>query len=187
MTWAAANTDRILANLIRFGRIDSVDFSTGTATVDFDGEVIEGLQWAKRRAGDDREYSALSKGEQVCVLSPSGDLSQGIISYSISQDAFPNAGNDANPRVVYSDGTIVEYDKASHTLTVDASASSGHVVIKCNSAKIESPESEITGNLKVGGSLAVNGSSVKHAGKEIGAAHGHIDVEPGKGVSGVVK
>ena len=112
--YAAAQTDRIVGNLIRFGRIESVDYQSGTATVDFDGEIIEGLVWAVPRAGDDREYRAPSKDEQVCVLSPSGDLAQGVIAFSISQERFPNAGTDQNPKTVYADGTVVEYNKQSH-------------------------------------------------------------------------
>ncbi|MGL4587032.1 MAG: phage baseplate assembly protein V [Acinetobacter ursingii] len=197
--YAAAQTDRIVGNLIRFGRIESVDYQSGTATVDFDGEIIEGLVWAVPRAGDDREYRAPSKDEQVCVLSPSGDLAQGVIAFSISQERFPNAGTDQNPKTVYADGTVVEYNKQSHTLLVDASQSSGHVVIKCSSATVDCPDSTFTGNVTVGGSLNVagaskmsgsvefTGGSVKHAGKEIGSSHKHSGVQTGGGnTQGVV-
>ncbi|MDI3237515.1 phage baseplate assembly protein V [Acinetobacter ursingii] len=197
--YAAAQTDRIMGNLIRFGRIDSVDYESGTATVDFDGEIIEGLVWAVPRAGDDREYHAPSKDEQVCVLSPSGDLAQGVIAFSISQDRFPNAGTDQNPKNIYADGTVIEYNKQSHTLLIDASQSSGHVIIKCSSATVDCPESKFTGNVTVDGSLNVAGSSkmsgnveftggsVKHGGKEIGSSHKHSGVQTGGGnTQGVV-
>ncbi|MCU4481353.1 phage baseplate assembly protein V [Acinetobacter ursingii] len=197
--YAATNTDRIVGNLIRFGRIVSVDHEAGTATVDFDGEIIEGLVWAVPRAGDDREYHAPSKDEQVCVLSPSGDLVQGVIAFSISQERFQNAGKDENPKTIYADGTVVEYNKQSHTLLIDASQSSGHVVIKCSSATVDSPDSTFTGNVTVGGSLNVagaskmsgnvefTGGSVKHGGKEIGSSHKHSGVQTGGGnTQGVV-
>ena len=38
---------------------------------------------------------------------------------------------------------VIEYDKTSSTLLIDASASGGHVVIQCNSAQIQA-ESTIT-------------------------------------------
>ncbi|WP_180183691.1 phage baseplate assembly protein V [Acinetobacter sp. YH01020] len=206
--YAASNTDRILANTIRYGRVVSV--KDGLATVDFDGEIIEGLQWAKARAGDDRQYSAPSENEQVCVFSPSGDLTQGVIGFSISQDDFPDAGDDGNPRTIYSDGTIVEYNKETHTLLIDASKSSGNVIVKCTNAKIDSDEVEFTGDVKIGGALEVDGeselksslkvsgeteisnnldvkgSSIKHLGIEVGVLHKHGGVQGGTGTSGTV-
>lgn len=203
--YAATNIDRIVANLIRFGRIDAVDYESGTATVDFDGEIIEGLEWAKPRAGDDRKYHAPSKDEQVCVLSPSGDLAQGVIAFSISQERFPNAGNNQNPKTIYADGTVVEYDKEAHILTVDCSASSGTVNVTCANANViansailfDTPEATFTGNLTVqkninvneslgvngdsiiAGNVAFTGNSIKHDGKEIGSGHKHGGVKSG--------
>ena len=207
MSYQASQTDRLLGNLIRYGRIQSV--SGGVATVDFDGEVITGLTWTKQRAGDDREYHAPSVGEQVVVLSPSGELSQGVIIGSISQDLFPDAGDDANPRTIYADGTVIEYNKASHTLTIDTSAASGTVLIKCNEATIEAvssvtidtPNTTCTGNLSVaksltmgdGGSTAtitgnvdISGGTLTHNGKNISATHQHTGVQTGGSNTGGV-
>ena len=50
MSYALGQMDRILGNLIKIGRIDSVDFDAGTATVDFDGELVTDLEWSKDRA-----------------------------------------------------------------------------------------------------------------------------------------
>lgn len=173
MSYALAQMDRILANLIRFGRIHAVDLDAGTATVDFDGELVSDLEWAKDRAGDDRSWNGgYSEGEQVVVLSPSGDLSQGVIAFSISQTAFPNAGTTANPKHIYADGTVVEYDKASHTLNIDLSGSGGKVFIN--------------GGLVVGGPVEFNGADVKHKGKSIGGGHTHDRTQPGSGNSGEV-
>ena len=47
MSYALAQMDRILANLIKIGRVDSVDLAAGTATVNFDGELVSGLGWSK--------------------------------------------------------------------------------------------------------------------------------------------
>ena len=191
MSYAAVNTDRMLGDLIRYGRIDSVDFETMTATVDFDGLVVSGLEWAKSRAGEDRSYDAPSKDEQVCVLSPSGDITQGVIAFAISQDKFPNPNKNSNPKIIYVDGTFIEYDKQSHTLTIDASRSGGTVKIKCNQALIDSPATTCTGDLSVGGALAVTGNStmsgsvaftggsVTHGGKSIGSSHTHKGVKSG--------
>lgn len=203
MSYNNAQHDRLIGNLIKYGRVKSVDPASGEATVDFDGEVVPGLTWAKRRAGNTKEWYVPSVNEQVCVLSPSGELSQGTIAYSFEQDAFPNAGDSADyERTVYPDGTVTEYNHVSHTLTIDASASSGTVIIKCNTATVEaaasvtidSPETTCTGNLTVakslnvgagGGSATVQGNveftggSVTHNGKNIGDTHTHSGVQSG--------
>lgn len=210
MSYALAQMDRILANLIKIGRVDSVDLAAGTATVNFDGELVSGLEWSKSRAGADRSWNGgYTKGEQVLVLSPSGDLSQGVIAFAISQDAFPNAGDSENPKHIYADGTVVEYNKASHTLLIDASASGGHVVIQCNSAQIQAestitmdaPNTICTGNLTVAkslsmggsggtatlkGNVAMSGGTLTHDGKNIGESHKHSGVQTGSGNSGGV-
>lgn len=207
MSYEASQTDRLLANLIRYGRVQSV--SGGVATVDFDGEVVSGLTWTKQRAGDDREYHAPSVGEQVVVLSPSGELSQGVIVGSISQDLFPDAGSDANPRTIYADGTVIEYNKTTHTLSIDTSAASGTVLIKCNATTIEAvssvtidtPNTICTGNLLVAksltmgtgggtatitGNVAISGGTLTHNGKNIGANHQHTGVQTGGSNTGGV-
>lgn len=206
MSYAAAQIDRILANLVRFGRVVAVDYSQALATVDFDGELVEGIVWLKQRAGDDRSWSAPSEDEYVVVLSASGDLSQGVILGALEQTKFPNVGTDANPVTVYSDGTTIQYDKAAHILTVDCSASNGVVNVLCDQANVtatssvlfDTPQGTFTGNLAIGGSLSVTGTSsmsgnveftggsVKHSGKEIGGSHTHSGVQTGGGDTGVV-
>ena len=173
MSYANSQMDRILANLIKIGRIDSVNLSAGTATVNFDGELVSDLEWSKERAGADRSWNGgYTKGEQVLVLSPSGDLSQGVIAFSISQNAFPNAGNSENPKHIYADGTVVEYDKASNTLNIDLSATGGKVVIN--------------GGLVVNDLVEFNGPDVKHKGKSIGKDHAHKGVQSGNSNTGGV-
>lgn len=210
MSYSASQIDRILANLIKFGRIHDVDFTAGTATVDFDGELVSDLEWAKDRAGEDRTWNGgFTKGEQVVVVSPSGDLSQGVIAFSLSQDAFQNVGDNKNPKKIFADGTAIEYDKTSHTLLVDATASSGNVLVKCNTAKIEAdtsvtfdaPNTICTGNLAVAksltmgaqggtasltGNVSINGGTLTHNGKNIGDLHEHSGVQTGSGNSGGV-
>ena len=211
MSYALVQMDRILANLIKIGRVDSVDLAAGTATVNFDGELVSGLEWSKSRAGADRSWNGgYTKGEQVLVLSPSGDLSQGVIAFALSQTTFPNAGTNENPKHIYADGTVVEYDKVKHTLLIDATESDGHVVIKCDTAKIESktsiildtPNTICTGNLSVANSLSVGAEgggtatlkgnvvlsdgTLTHNGKNIGESHKHDGVQAGDSNTGGV-
>lgn len=180
----------MIRNLISYGRVTEVNGST--ATVDFDGEIVPGLTWGKRRAGRTREWYAPSAGEQVCVVAPSGDLSQGTIAFSMEQDDFPNPGNSPDQDITeYPDGTVIEYNSASNTLTIDTSAASGTVIIKCNTATVEaiesvtidSPETTCTGNLTVAKSLNVGaeGGTAKIKGdiESIGTITATVDVVGG--------
>ena len=64
MSYALAQMDRILGNLIKIGRIYSVNFDDGTANVDVDGELVTDREWSKDRAGADRSWNGgYTKGE----------------------------------------------------------------------------------------------------------------------------
>lgn len=210
MGYNNAQHDRMLGNVIQIGRIKDVDAAQGLVTVDLDGPVTGWIPWIQKRSGDDKEWSVPSAGEQVAIAAPSGELSAAFVIGSLSSDSNPNAGDSADkPRTVYSDGTVVEYDKASHTMTIDTSASSGTVIIKCNTATIQAdtsvtidtPDTTCTGNLTVAksltmgggggtanftGNVAFQGGSITHEGKNIGATHTHTGVQTGGGSTGQV-
>lgn len=180
MSYNNAQHDRMLANVIQIGRIKAVDAAQGLVTVDLDGPVTGWIPWIQRRSGDDKEWHVPSEGEQVAIAAPSGELVGAFVIGSLSSDANPNAGDSANkPRTVYSDGTVVEYDKASHTMTIDTSASSGTVIIKCNSATIEAgesvtidtPDTTMTGNLTIAKSLTMG------SGGGTATINGNVNVE----------
>ena len=164
MSYAAAQIDRIIASLVRFGRVAAVDYSQAVATVDFDGEMVEGIIWLKTRAGDDRSWTAPSKDEYVLVLSASGDLSQGVILGALEQTKFPNVGADANPVTVYSDGTRIHYDKSNHVLNIQM-AGGGKVIIK--------GDVQVTGDITATGDVKADSISLKthkHGGVQGGSA-----------------
>lgn len=79
--------------------------------------------------------------------------------------------------------------KSATKITIEAP----EVIANCNTATvnaseqatIQSPETTITGNLTVGGNVALNGGSVTHGGVNIGKTHKHGNVSAGTAVSGV--
>ena len=106
MSCALAQMDRILANLIKIGRIHSVDFDAGTATVDFDGELVAGLEWSKSRAGADRSWNGgYTKGEQGFGVISIGRFISGCYCICDISRRLSNAGNDKNPKRIFEDGT----------------------------------------------------------------------------------
>ncbi|QOE32743.1 baseplate spike protein [Achromobacter phage Mano] len=159
MSYQNTEADRRLSNIVRLGTIESLDEGGATVTVNLgDGLTTTSLPWVTLRAGPDRTWWAPEPGEQVVVLSPSGDLAQGVVLPAVYQDAHPAPANSKDVhRVEYQDGSVVQYDRAAHQLLVDVSAASGSVLIICNTATvqaaesvtIDTPETTCTGNLTV--------------------------------------
>lgn len=121
--------------------------------------------WIKPRplgAGKVKLDVILKVGEQVDVVSESGDLTDARIEMSDY--------SDDNPR---------ENDGAPLHIKVD-----GDAVIIAGKLKITA-DVEITGDTTMTGKLDITGSSVTHNGKDIGDTHRHMDVTPGPDFTGV--
>lgn len=206
--WALAEIDRLLANLIRVGVVAELDEAAARVRVSIGELLTDWLPWLTARAGATRTWSAPRPGEQVLVLSPYGDLTQAVVLPAIYQDAHPApAARREVEHIAFPDGSLVDYDSASHVLTV--TAGSGRVVINCGSATINAsqavtlatPQTTCTGALTVqgpltwqagmtgtgsasiAGDLAVSGG-LANKGKDVGAGHRHAGVEKGKDNSG---
>ncbi len=111
--------DRRLSNAIRIGRIESVDLDLEMPKVRVRiGELTTAwLPYLTQRAGNDKHWWPIELEEQVLVVSPGGDLTQGIVIGSLFQRQFPPTTNDgALVRTDFSDGAIIEYDKENHHL-----------------------------------------------------------------------
>lgn len=156
-TYALGEMDRRMGNLLRFGTVSQVDTANALVKIDIGDLVTDWLPWLTMRAGQDRIWRAPDIGEQVVLLSP-GDPSQGVVLGAVFQTTHPANGNSQDvERTTYKDGTVVEYNRATHQLLVDASASSGTVLVKCSTATVQAtasvtldtPETHCTGKLTV--------------------------------------
>ena len=204
MSYAATDTDRRLANVIQIGRVKAVDASAGLAQVDLDGPDTDWIPWVTPRAGGDRTWWAPEVGEQVLVASPSGELGNAVILGSLYQDAHaePAAALTVH-RTIYADGTVVEYDRASHTLLADLGDNQikidrSEILLQVGSVSISLTASGVTivGNLTIDGTgggtatvnmdgnFAITGTTLTHNGKSIGSAHTHTGVQTGAGTTG---
>ena len=138
--------ERRLANILRAGRVDSVDYATARCRVAIGNLLTDPLPFFADRAGDDRTWNPPSVGEQVLVLSPSGELGAGFVLCGIFSNANPANSSDQNiHRTTYSDGTIVEYDRESHTLNINQSASGSSLTVTVNG----NANLSVTGNVLV--------------------------------------
>lgn len=126
--WRLQELERRLNNLLMVGTILEVDYAAARCRVEIGELRTAWLKWFTTRASSDRSWWAPEVGEQVMVLSPSGELAQGTVLPAIYQSAHPAPGDRATHRIDdYGDGTRVTYDRAASVLTIDCV---GDVVIE---------------------------------------------------------
>lgn len=85
---AIEDLNRRLANVVREGRVTSVDYAGAVATVDMDGLPSRQMPWIQR-AGAVKDWDPPTVGERVTVVSPTGDPALGLI--------FPGGWSLDNP------------------------------------------------------------------------------------------
>lgn len=177
---ALPELERRMANVIRDGTIMAVDLAKRRVRVK-SGEIeTTWLPWPAGRAGPGkRRWDPPEVGEQVTMISPSGDLRQARVIPGIYQEAYDSPSSDGNKdHVTYGDGTVIEYDRASHTLLANLGASSiladrtkivltiGDTTLTMTAAgttletpqlTVDAPQSTFTGNVTVQGLLAYQG------------------------------
>ncbi|RRV04438.1 phage baseplate assembly protein V [Pseudomonas sp. v388] len=112
-----ATLSRLIENLIRFGTIADVQMSPPRVRVKSGSLTTGWLPWLAFRAGNDVEWDPPSVDEQVVLLSPSGQVSNGLVITGIYSDAIPaNGDHETLHRRTYRDGAVIEYDSSTHQL-----------------------------------------------------------------------
>lgn len=213
-SWAQAETERILANMIRVGTVAQLDEANARVKVNVGGLSTDWLPWITARAGATRTWSAPRPGEQVIVLAPYGDPAQAVALPSIYQDSHPAPASSKDvEHVVFPDGTTVDYNSVSNTLNVTVAGAS-KVIVNCKEATINAatsvtlntPQTTCKGKLtveglftylagmvgstgsgasaEISGNVNFTGGSLTHNGKNISSTHTHTGVQPGSGTSG---
>lgn len=178
---------RLIDNLIRIGTVTAV--RSGECRVKTGDLITNWRPYAAARAGKNRTRSRLSIGEQVLMLSVSGDLRNAYIVGPIHCDAFPEPlADDDNPdldRTEYADGAVIEYNPATGAL--NASGIKTATLSASVTVKLITPLVECTEALKVGSTIEAGGKitapTAKIGNVEV-TTHGHNNVQPGSGQSG---
>ena len=128
MEYALAEHDRRIANAVCLGVVSHVNTAKARCRVHVGGLTTDWLPWLATRAGLDRTWWAPDVGEQCVVLSPSGEMNQGVVLLGLYQDTHPAPSAEQDLQLTeYSDGTKVSYDRAAGLLTVDCV---GDIVVK---------------------------------------------------------
>lgn len=171
-----ATLSRLLENMIRFGTIAAVQHVPPRVTVSTGDLVTTWLPWVAARAGADVEWDPPTEGEQVLLVSPSGQLANAVVITGIYSDAIPANGDRAGlHRRTYRDGAAIEYDSIAHHLNVTLPAGGTTNLVS-------------TGGITIDGAITVNGSitvseDVVASGISL-VSHPHDRVMPGSGQSG---
>jgi len=134
MTFAqTVDFQRRVANIIRAGKVASVDLVNARCRVTIGDNLTAPLPFISTKAGDDRTWHPPEVGEQVVVLSPSGDLACGFVLGGIYTTAHPAPATSAEvSRMIYKDGTVATYDRALHSLTLDLPTAGSSLAITVN-------------------------------------------------------
>lgn len=105
MSRALSDADRRLANVVRFGRIASVDAGAARAVVDFGDFKSPPLPVGQLSAGAIQFWWMPSVGEQVLVACEGGDVAQGCIVASIYAGNAPSA-DGSTPHIALGGGNM---------------------------------------------------------------------------------
>lgn len=151
-----ADLSRRLESLIRYGTI--LDVRPGKpprVRVKSGGLDSDWLPWLALRAGDTSDWDPPTRGEQCIVLSPSGEPATGTVLTGLFSDAFPAPSDNPDERVRrYRDGARITYNHATGALS--ATGIQTAVVEAATHCTVDCPDTTITGNVHIQGTLTVD-------------------------------
>ncbi|MBS7328946.1 MAG: phage baseplate assembly protein V [Oxalobacter sp.] len=150
--------------LIKIGEVSSIDPARCTARVVFDDEdslVSYDLPVIQRNTLETADYHMPSIGEDVLCIFPQGGDDGFIIGSWYAGEITPPAATEDIRMVKFKDGTVIQYDMASHTLTATIEGTelkadrqtvdiTGTSTVNIKSATAINIESAVI-NLKMGG------------------------------------
>jgi phage baseplate assembly protein V len=202
------DSERRHADVVKFGVVKEVDYSTARVRVtigdedDENGHLVTGwLPMAGGRARGDSDWHPLEEGERVMVLSESGELQNGmVLPAGLYSDEDPAPGDKAGLwRKKFADGATLEYDRESGELAFTAmqqavikvggatiTVTDGQIVLSAGGVTFTVGDGEAVSSGPIRGQdgLEVTGGEFTHNGKNVGSDHTHTGVEPGGGLSG---
>lgn len=131
------DADRRIEHLVMLGQVVELDAARARVRVQA-GPVTTGwLPFAALRAGADRSWHPPEPGEQVVVVSPGGDLEQGVVVGSIYRAEHPAPADSADvSRTLFGDGAAMEYDRAQHQWRLSVPAG-GRIVLEIGRTRLE--------------------------------------------------
>jgi phage baseplate assembly protein V len=155
-----------ISNIIRIGTISNLDFNSAIARVKIGDLETNWLPWINSNSGTNNSWNPPEIGEQVVILSPSGELNQAVILPSLYKN---NASENSSTikSMIFADGSKVSFNLESGNLDLDIK---GNATIKvAGNAQIEASNITLKGNVDLGGS---GGNSIARVGDQIEISSG---------------
>lgn len=183
---------RQVANAIRIGKVTELDEANARVKVSVAGLTTTWLPWGASRAGETRQWSPPRVGEQVVIASPYGDMAQAVVIASLFSDEKPApASSKDQETTVYPDGSTVDYNSATNTLTVTVSGA-GNVIVNCKvatvvaetSVMLDTPMTHCTGDLVVDGAFSYSGGMTGSGGGITAVITGNVQINGDLGLDG---
>ncbi len=114
---------RRLENMVRLGTVAEVQHAAPARCRVRSGDLLtDWLPWLARRAGGAVEWHPPTVGEQCVVLSPGGDLLQGVVFLGAYSDAHPqNSESPTEHRLTWDNGDYMAHDSATGELRIQCS------------------------------------------------------------------
>lgn len=198
---------RLLLNLVRKGTVQAVDHDKALCRVSTGNLESTWLPWLTQAAGKTATWEPPEVGEQIIVLSPGGDLADGVVVRALyADDNIPPSNQPSMHTRLFSDGARIEYDHDGHQLVAELPdgatvllSSPGSVTVKTATATIEADSATVkadtitldaanthcTGNLSVEGDVDaanVTATTEVKAGAIALTKHSHMEMGDGKKV-----
>jgi len=166
-----------VAQLLRLGRVVSVDRAAATCTVsvgDPDGGEVttDDIPWATLRTGETIIWAPPSIGEQVILVAPGGDIAQAVALPGVYCAAFPAPDNGSREFVRFKDGAEFGYDPATGEADVSLPGGGRLVITAPGGVAIEG-DVEIEGELTATGDVRAGDISLQqhtHSGVQSGGS-----------------
>ena len=122
--WGQAELERRLSTAVKIGTISAVDHSSKRIRVSAGGMTSAWLPWPAEAGRNYVRWRPLREGQQVVLVSPSGDLTQAVIAGMLYTSSISAPDDSADLDVIlFDDGTRLEYDSGAHKLTASVSGS----------------------------------------------------------------
>ncbi len=153
-----ADLRRRLSNLLRIGCVSAVNYKEAVARVKIGDLETTWLPWLLRD-GDDKSWHGVDLNEQVLVLSPCGDLNQGLILPSVYKEPI-----SANPNLLlwhFKDGSVLSFNRSTGDLNAQITGNASIISQKSITAEakvsaiIKSPQITLDGEVKITKSLTI--------------------------------
>ncbi|WP_201585221.1 phage baseplate assembly protein V [Psychrobacter sp. HII-4] len=111
--------ERRLQSIINRGIVTQVDHAAARCRVQIDGLETDWLKFTSARIGKVKIWNPPSIGEQVLVISETGELSTGLVTTSFDYDDQPMPSANADTFEIHcDDGAAFVYNHATHNLGV---------------------------------------------------------------------